>query len=267
MKKVLALLTALVLMTLTAATIAAATEVEDDANEEFFLLGGQVTGFGDGYVTIISDGAEYQVNLSEDVIIEGTEALAVGDWLQVVYNGQMTRSLPPQVSAQVIRSYSVSGVVSDLTEGSFTITTEEGQVIVVNFDAERFTGVQDSMNVTVWFDGMMTRSLPAQITAGHIRLQEMNGTVVEITDGGFLMIDEFGMETLVHVTEETVSFTEIELNAPIRLTCDGTATMSIPAQIRAVELLPALDAIETPAAYEEPAAYDPGTEGETPAAE
>ena len=259
MKKMIALITALVLMTLLAVTLATATETEDTAQEEFFLLGGQVPGFGEGCLFITADGIEYQVNLTDDVMIEGTEALAVGDWLQVVYNGQMTRSLPAQITAQVIRSYSFSGVVSDLAEGSFTLTTDDGQQIVVNFDAERFVGVQDTMNVTVWFDGMMSRSLPAQITAGHIRTQVMNGTVVEITDNGFLMTDENDVDYLVHVTDETLSFTTIELNAAIRVTCDGTATMSLPAQIRAIELLPAVESVEEPA--------DAAVETEEPVAE
>ena len=244
MKKTISLLIALVLTTVMLASLAMATDGSNNANEEYFLLDGQVTDIGDGYVTIILDGAEYQINITEETILDGTEALAIGDWLQVVHNGQMTRSLPPQVAAQVIRSYSVTGVVSGLTENSFTLTDENGMEIVVNFDPERFVGVQDTMQVTVWFDGMMSRSLPAQITAEHIRTQVLTGTITELTEDGFMMVDDNGILTFVHVSEATRLFTEPAVDAAIRVTTDGTATMSLPAQVTAIEVLPVEDAAE-----------------------
>ena len=245
MKKIIAMLTALVLLTVMLASLAFATEGADvSAEEEIYMLDGRVTGSEDGYITIILDGAEYQINMDETTILDGVEQLAIGDWIQVIHNGQMTRSLPPQVFGQVIRSYSVSGTVSGLTEGSFTLTDDAGMEIVVNFDPERFVGVQDTMQVTVWFDGMMTRSLPAQITAEHIRTMEMTGTIVELTETGFLMQDADGIQTFVHLSDMTTVFTEIAVDATVRVTTDGTATMSLPAQVTAIEVLPVVSAEE-----------------------
>ena len=245
MKKIIALLTALVLVTVMLASLAMATETVDaPAEDEIFLLDGRVTAIEEGFITMILDGAEYQINMDDTTILEGAEQLAIGDWIQVIHNGQMTRSLPPQVFAQVIRSYSISGTVSNLTENSFALTDENGMEIVVNFDAERFVGVQDTMQVTVWFDGMMTRSLPAQITAEHIRTMEMTGTIVEMTETGFLMVDESGIQTMVHLSDATAVFTELTVDAAIRVTTDGTATMSLPAQVTAIEILPVITAEE-----------------------
>lgn len=245
MKKTISLLIALVLTTVMLASLAMATDGTNTTNEEYYLLDGQVTAIGDGYVMIVLDGSEYQINVTEETILEGTEKLAIGDWLQVVHNGQMTRSLPPQVAAQVIRSYSVTGTVSGLTENSFTLTDENGMEVVVNFDPDRFVGVQDTMQVTVWFDGMMSRSLPAQITAEHIRTQVLTGVITEVTEDGFMVVDDNGILTFVHVSEATRIFTELAVDAAIRVTTDGTATMSLPAQVTAIEVLPAEEAAET----------------------
>jgi len=248
MKKMLALLTALILVATMAATLAFATETVDGNEEpESFQLSGFITAIEDGFIMMSGYGTEYQVNIDENTIIEGTEALNIGDWIRFVHNGQMTRSLPPQLYAQVIRSYCLNGVVSELTENSFTLTADDETAYVVNFDPEAFIGVQDGMEVKVWFDGMMTRSLPAQVTATHIRLQEMAGVITEVTEEGFLMTDEAGVDVFVHVSEMTNVFTAIEEGAAIRVVCDGTATMSIPAQITALEILPALPEIEVPA--------------------
>ena len=141
----------------------------------------------------------------------------------------------PMTPAPVGRSYSdVKLIVAD----------ENGMEIVVNFDPERFVGVQDTMQVTVWFDGMMSRSLPAQITAEHIRTQVLTGTITELTEEGFMMVDDNGILTFVHVSEATRLFTEPAVAAAVRVTTDGTATMSLPAQVTAIEVLPVEDAAE-----------------------
>ena len=245
MKKTISLLIALVLTTVMLASLAMATDGTNTTTQQYNLQDGQVNAIGDGYVMIVLDGSEYQINVTEETILEGTEKLAIGDWLQVVHNGQMTRSLPPQVAAQVIRSYSVTGTVSGLTENSFTLTDENGMEIVVNFDPDRFVGVQDTMQVTVWFDGMMSRSLPAQNTAEHIRTQVLTGVITEVTEDGFMVVDDNGILTFVHVSEATRIFTELAVDAAIRVTTDGTATMSLPAQVTAIEVLPAEEAAET----------------------
>ena len=255
MKKLLSLIIALMLATV--ALTAIASPVADDSsasdeNEEIFILSGFVTDVQPDHIILRAEGMDYQVNMNEETVLDGFESLAIGDWAQVIHDGKMTRSIPPQVMAMMIRSYSFSGVVSNLAENSFTLTTEDGQEIVVNFDAERFTGVQDTMQVTVFFDGMMTMSIPAQISAEHIRTQEMTGVIVEVLENGF-MLDDAGMPTIVHLSDDTMAFTAIEVGASVRVTTTGTMTMSIPAQVTAVEVLPALtvDAVEAVEAIED----------------
>ena len=240
MKKLFALMLALMLATLAITAVASTVTDLPEEEEELYFLTGFVTEAETDYIVILADGMYYQVNISEETMLDGFETLAIGDWVEVMHNGQMTRSLPPQVHGMMIRSYSFSGVVTELAEGSFTLITEDDQEIVVNFDPEQFIGVQDEMHVTVYFDGMMTMSIPAQISAQHIRTQEMTGVIVEVLEDGFMIEDADGMQTIVHVSEETMLFTVIEPDAEVRVTTTGTMTMSLPAQVSALEVLPVL---------------------------
>ena len=56
------------------------------------------------------------VLISEDTVLETGYELAVGDYVYVDYDGVMTRSLPPQVTAGRIVSHKLEGdVLEDLS--------------------------------------------------------------------------------------------------------------------------------------------------------
>ncbi|MGI6238757.1 MAG: hypothetical protein ACOYI5_03915 [Christensenellales bacterium] len=56
---------------------------------------GDVTEIGDGYFLLTDDeGAQWRANRSEETIFD--DAIAVGDRVTAYYNGDTTRSLPPQ---------------------------------------------------------------------------------------------------------------------------------------------------------------------------
>lgn len=145
------------------------TETEDDAVEvEILELGGQITEIGDGYILIMDNvhGA-VQVNLGDDTLYDGAdlEELSVGQYIQVMYDGKMTRSLPAQVYALKIGLYPIYGVVTEVGEGSITLSREEiGDVVVVFLpQGAAIPAVGDS--VTAYTIGMMTMSIPAKTHA------------------------------------------------------------------------------------------------------
>ena len=211
--------------------------------EEIFDMAGTVTEIGEGFIMIQSaEGQMIQVNTFEETIFEGKE-IAVGDFIHVTYNGMMTFSIPAQIAAQKVGCYAHTGVIGEITEGQFTLETEM-EMILVNAAAEQLEGIEAGMTVTVYYNGASTRSIPPQITAEHIRTMEMTGTIVEMTETGFLMVDESGIQTMVHLSDATAVFTELTVDAAIRVTTDGTATMSLPAQVTAIEILPVITAEE-----------------------
>ena len=123
----------------------------------------------------IRDVLDYRFYLAEEHISiklerEGKE-IEVGDYIHVTYNGQMTFSIPAQIAAQKIGCYAHTGVVGEITEGQFALETEM-EMILVNATAEQIEGIEAGMTVTVYSNGAMTMSLPAQIGAEFITVTE-----------------------------------------------------------------------------------------------
>lgn len=153
-----------------AETDAEATDME----AEVFMLGGEVTEVGKGYF-VMNDAelGEVQVNLGDDSAFDGVEmdALAVGQFVYVLYDGKMTRSLPPQVFALRVSMYAVSGGITELTDGKMTLVRDEiGDEVIVSLpeDAPELA-VGD--HVTAYTTGIMTLSIPAQMNAVKIVLE------------------------------------------------------------------------------------------------
>lgn len=116
-------------------------------------------------LTIFTDlHGEVIVHLPENVDSSEYEE---GDMVLVYNDGAMTMSLPPQIGAQfIMKLFPVSGIVSDVQENSIMIETENGEVQVnLSADTEGLSEFENGAAVTVYYNGMMTRSLIPQITA------------------------------------------------------------------------------------------------------
>ena len=170
MNKIFALLLATVfaLTGVTALTSANTDSVEESTVEvETYIAAGTVLEVTDEYIVFNGvDGQIYQANITEETIQEYDlpAEVTVGDFVQVMYDGKMTRSIPAQITAQVIRSCVRVGQVGEVAEDYFMLQTEMEE-IRVNCTAEQLEGIQQGMQVKVYFSGAMTMSLPAQIGA------------------------------------------------------------------------------------------------------
>ena len=152
------------------------------------------------------------------------------------------------VDAETMTVATLSGYVLDVQEELLLVKTPDGlyvEALLTEETASEGADVLVGDFVHILYNGMMTRSLPAQITAEHIRTQVLTGVITEVTEDGFMVVDDNGILTFVHVSEATRIFTELAVDAAIRVTTDGTATMSLPAQVTAIEVLPAEEAAET----------------------
>ena len=236
----------LMLLALTLAVCSLAVFAEDEAvipssDEELAtvaLLNGFVLDVNDESILILSDGLYVEALLTEETLVEGKD-VAVGDHVQIVYNGMMTRSLPAQITAQVIRCNMLMGLVSDLSETGFTLTFGE-ESYEVHAAAGQLAGIQDGMFITLYHDGQMTMSIPPQLTASHIRGQEIVGTVTEMVEGGFTLTVE-GEELPYHVAikEDAVQFVQAEPGMEVIVVPDGVMTASLEAiLVNAAEILP-----------------------------
>lgn len=249
MKKMMALLMAL-LMALGAVALAEnATETD---MPEMILVEGFLLEKNDGHILMeTSYGEELQVNLSEDVAFMA-EDLMIGDYIYVVYNGMMTRSLQAQISALSLGCDKLVGVVEELSEDGFMLRVEtvvegeegvEPEIVTESYfvtgNAAKVEGLLVDMPVTVYHDGKVTRSIPPQVSASYVRLMEMEGVIDETTEEGFLMTDVNGMQYRVALTEEARLFVAPAAGTAVRVVYNGVTTMSIPALVNGMEVLPA----------------------------
>lgn len=161
----------------------------------------------DGFVMQEADGREILFNVDEQTALDGFETLEdldVGMYVIVESDGRLTKSIPPQAHADRVTCYWLAGQVKsvDEEENSFLMQTELGEVIVHQGDLT--TPVYAGMTVTVYFDGVMAMSLPGQIAARKIVVPELQGTVLEMTETGFVLRTDDKMEYDVTLTDETV---------------------------------------------------------------
>ena len=229
MKKMLAILMALLM----AALLLPAYAEEGDV-AEIAEIAGTVLEIGEESILLETpEGQLIEAILTADTIREGKE-IAVGDFIHVMYNGQMTRSYPAQVTAQHIGCYVLTGTVSDITDEGFTLTTDE-TTYIVHATAEQLAQITDGAEINVYFSGVIAMSLPGQISAEQITAVEeeavLTGTVVEAY---ITMETADGQQIQVNLTSLTQLPAGIpDLGDTVRVTYNGQMTSSIPAQVTA----------------------------------
>ena len=115
---------------------------------------------------------EVLVHVSDETVMETGYELAVGDYVYVDYDGAMTRSLPPQVTAGRIVSHKLEGdVLETLRRGerpaalraltaTSTASTCPRRGQATGFDAQR---------AIAYYDGAATLSIPPQVSAGLVQ--------------------------------------------------------------------------------------------------
>lgn len=145
---------------------APAPEVPEIPTGNVELISGEVTEITDEWILITDEnGQQVQVNLTDKTEFEG-EKPVIGCRIQVTYNGIMTRSLPPQIAAIKVTCNALTGIVEELAEDGFLLRrTDVDDVVFVHATPEQLDTVAVDANVTVYFNGVMTLSLPGQINA------------------------------------------------------------------------------------------------------
>ena len=243
MKKFLATLLALLLALMTLSAFAedgayVPSPEADELTEAVDLSGFVLEIHEDKLLIRTPDGLYVEALLTPDTAFEGKD-VAIGDFVHIRFDGKMTRSIPAQITAQLVRCHMLQGLVSELTEDSFTLTFGE-EVYHVNAAAEQLAAIQDGMFITVYYNGMMTRSLPAQVTADHVRGHELVGVVTEMTENGFtLTVDGEEIPYAVFPKEDALLFVQPEPGMEIIVVTDGLMTAALDQiTVNATEIIP-----------------------------
>ena len=213
MKKILSVLM-MIAMLAVMPFAAMAEEAEMDT-----LLEGIVTEIVDGgFVIEDANQGEVMLNTSEATVWDGMlieGELAVGQYVFVEYDGRMTFSLPPQAHAdRVVCNVLTGSVIEVLEDGSILMNDDTFGESIVHL-GEGMNHVYAGMPITVYYDGVMTLSLPGQANASHIVLPELTGAVSNLTEEGFTLTDEYGVEYEVKFDENTLISEEITIEEEI----------------------------------------------------
>lgn len=158
LKKIVCVL--MILATLLAVLPAGAQE------SEVFLLSGTIMEVLDDCVMLdVPELGDVQAFIGEETTIEGVDALRIGQTAVVLYDGKMTRSLPPQITAQRISVYAVEGTVTEVDEDRVTILRgdELGEVVLTL--PENAPELEIGQSVIAYTTGIMTMSLPPIMNA------------------------------------------------------------------------------------------------------
>jgi len=167
MKKMLAILLAVLLA---AAAVAFAAETEpatttDLSEPEAYFMNGFVLEVGkDAVLVQTTEGMQVQVNLTEDTAYMA-EHLLPGDYVYMIYNGMMTRSLPAQITAMHIGVYVVEGSVTAVEDEFVMILREDTEEEVMMTLPENAPELKEGDRVIAYTNGAMTMSLPPQMNA------------------------------------------------------------------------------------------------------
>lgn len=189
---------------------------------------------------IVLLGAAYAVAQNQEEAAEAMEVIEVTDVAEEAEEMEASEEAEEiEEIEEIAEIFDISGEILEITPeyilignemlGEVQVNLAEGTVI------EGAHALEVGQTVVIMYNGMMTRSLPAQITAMHIGVYVVEGSVTAVEDE-FVMI-------LREDTEEEVMMTLPE-NAPelkegdrVIAYTNGAMTMSLPPQMNAIAIV------------------------------
>lgn len=190
MKKMISLFAALLL------AVAAPLTVLAEDTEMMMTFEGLVTEiFDGGFLMEDKEMGLVQVNTDDKTVLDGIlsiQPMEVGMYVLVDHTGMMTRSIPPQVYGMRVGCYTLSGVAGEITEEGVLLTGDPifGEVFVQM--TPTMGNVFPGVPMLVYYDGVMTMSLPGKVNARHVVVPELTGVVSDKDGAGFTLTDEDG---------------------------------------------------------------------------
>lgn len=244
MKKLVLFFTALALMVMALPVFAEpATDATEnpDMGTEIAVIAGTVLEVTEGESLLIDAGEQGEIMalINEETNMDiGEGAIAAGDYVYIDYDGKMTRSIPAQITAMTVRRHVIEGDVAEVyaDDNAVLLNMGENEQVYVRLP-ESWAGQKvDAVHMTVYFDGVMTMSLPGQINAGLvIPGYAMQGEVTQI-NRDYIMLGE-GEEAIQVNFEEGTLPQCLNVGDIVRAMYDGKVTRSLPAQIFATEII------------------------------
>ena len=139
---------------------------------------------------------------------------------------------------EVFEIVEIMGAITEITEDYVLIDAGDmGMVQANTFVDTLIEGVEElavGQTAVILYDGKMTRSLPAQITALKIGVYEVKGTVTAIEEGRMTIDQGEAGEAVLTLPQ---SMPEIAVGDVITAYTTGVSTMSLPPQMNAIAIV------------------------------
>lgn len=206
---------------------------------EIYMLQGAILEMDEASM-LINDAAqgEVLVLIGEETVLETSYDLAVGDYVYVDYNGVMTRSLPPQVTAGRIVSHKLEGDVAEVyaEENALLLYTADGGEYRVNLPGDEAQTGFDAQRAIVYYDGAATLSIPPQVSAGLVvPVYAVEDLITEIGEDSMTLGEGEGA---VAVTFDPALLPgALSVGDAVRVIYDGEAAGPEPEEIVALEIV------------------------------
>ena len=189
------------------------------------------------------------VTVTESTLWDADGPLTEGDAALV----QLTEAEDGTLTAAVITCYRVRGQITEvnMTEGEepfLMLQPENGsEPIRVNLSGIPLRAAVPGITAEVWYNGIMTRSVPPQITALYMRGTVLQGVITKVLESGnLLMQTEDGETVLLCLSEDTLMLTEPEIGKAVRASVYPAVRLSMPPQYEAQDVFEAETAPENP---------------------
>ena len=194
------------------------------------------------------------VTVTESTLWDADGPLTEGDAALV----QLTEAEDGTLTAAVITCYRVRGQITEvnMTEGEepfLMLQPENGsEPIRVNLSGIPLRAAVPGIAVEIWYNGIMTRSVPPQITALYMRGTVLQGVITKVLESGDLLLQTDDGETvLLCLSEDTMMLTEPEIGKAVRASVYPAVRLSMPPQYEAQDVFEAETAPENPIMTEE----------------
>ncbi len=139
---------------------------------------------------------------------------------------------------EMIEIMEIFGTITEITDEYVMLDAGEMGMIQANTSIDTLIeGVEElavGQTAVILYDGKMTRSLPAQITALKIGVYEVKGTVTAIEEGRVTVDQGEAGEVVLTLPQ---SMPEIAVGDVITAYTTGVSTMSLPPQMNAIAII------------------------------
>ena len=190
-------------------------------------------------VVLVLAAAAAVLLLNKNDVVESTGPIVVTE------ETTAETEIPEETEAEVlseeaeIELVTLTGVITEITDEYVLLDVGDmGQVQANLSEDTLIEGVEElaiGQTAIVTYDGKMTRSLPAQITALRVGVYEVRGTVKTMEDGRITVEKTEGGDEVVLTLPENAP--TLAVGDVITAYTTGISTMSLPPQMNAIAIV------------------------------